>query len=88
MHMCWRQADVHVQCSGALVRVAQLAACLHVPRIEATDLCCHCTPFTGLSGFTKRKESEYDCFGAGHSSTSISAALGMSVGKQLTGKSV
>ena len=44
--------------------------------------------FTGLSGFTKRKESEYDCFGAGHSSTSISAALGMSVGKQLTGKSV
>ncbi|RZS04786.1 hypothetical protein BHM03_00035155 [Ensete ventricosum] len=31
----------------------------------------------GLSGFTKRSESEYDCFGAGHSSTSISAALGM-----------
>jgi len=44
--------------------------------------------WNGLSGFTKRKESEYDCFGAGHSSTSISAALGMSVGKQLTGKSV
>jgi len=42
----------------------------------------------GLSGFTKRKESEYDCFGAGHSSTSISAALGMSVGKSLLGKSV
>ena len=40
----------------------------------------------GLSGFTKRKESEYDCFGAGHSSTSISAAMGMSVGKQLMGK--
>eukprot|EP01039_Chlorochromonas_danica_P005135 gene5135-5642_t len=35
----------------------------------------------GLSGFTKRNESVYDCFGAGHSSTSISAALGMSVGK-------
>lgn len=35
----------------------------------------------GLSGFTKREESEYDCFGAGHSSTSISAALGMSAGK-------
>ncbi len=33
----------------------------------------------GLSGFLKRDESEYDCFGAGHSSTSISAALGMSV---------
>ena len=44
--------------------------------------------WNGLSGFTKRKESDYDCFGAGHSSTSISAALGMSVGKQLTGKTV
>ncbi|MBX2834488.1 MAG: 1-deoxy-D-xylulose-5-phosphate synthase [Micavibrio sp.] len=33
----------------------------------------------GLSGFTKRSESEYDPFGAGHSSTSISAAMGMSV---------
>lgn len=42
----------------------------------------------GISGFTKRKESEYDCFGAGHSSTSISAALGMSVGKDLTDKKV
>lgn len=30
----------------------------------------------GLSGFTKRSESEYDCFGAGHSSTTISAGLG------------
>lgn len=35
----------------------------------------------GLSGFTKRDESEYDPFGAGHSSTSISAALGMSVAR-------
>ncbi|GAB4851213.1 Transketolase-like protein 1 [Ancistrocladus abbreviatus] len=40
----------------------------------------------GLSGFTKRSESEYDCFGAGHSSTSISAALGMAVGRDLKGK--
>mmetsp|Transcript_39621 Transcript_39621/g.93820 ORF Transcript_39621/g.93820 Transcript_39621/m.93820 type:complete len:764 (-) Transcript_39621:90-2381(-) len=40
--------------------------------------------WNGMSGFTKRKESEFDCFGAGHSSTSISAALGMSVGKDLT----
>ncbi len=31
----------------------------------------------GLSGFTKRDESEYDCFGAGHSGTAISAALGL-----------
>lgn len=34
----------------------------------------------GISGFLKRSESEYDSFGAGHSSTSISAALGMAVG--------
>ncbi|WP_394690305.1 1-deoxy-D-xylulose-5-phosphate synthase [Hoeflea sp.] len=37
----------------------------------------------GLSGFTKRSESEYDDFGAGHSSTSISAGLGMAVASQL-----
>lgn len=36
----------------------------------------------GLSGFTKRSESEYDAFGAGHSSTSISAALGVLVGEK------
>lgn len=35
----------------------------------------------GLSGFTNRTESEYDPFGAGHSSTSVSAALGMAVGR-------
>lgn len=35
--------------------------------------------YNGLSGFPKRKESEYDTFGVGHSSTSISAALGMAV---------
>ena len=39
----------------------------------------------GLSGFTKRDESEYDPFGAAHSSTSISAALGMAVARDLTG---
>ncbi|MDP2696840.1 1-deoxy-D-xylulose-5-phosphate synthase [Thalassospira sp.] len=39
----------------------------------------------GLSGFTKRSESEYDPFGAGHSSTSISAGLGMAVANQLAG---
>ncbi len=37
----------------------------------------------GLSGFTKRSESEYDAFGAAHSSTSISAALGMAVARDL-----
>jgi 1-deoxy-D-xylulose-5-phosphate synthase len=39
----------------------------------------------GLSGFTKRAESEYDCFGAAHSSTSISAGLGMAVARDLSG---
>ncbi len=39
----------------------------------------------GLSGFTKRSESEYDPFGAAHSSTSISAGLGMAAGRDLAG---
>ena len=41
----------------------------------------------GLSGFTKRDESTYDPFGAAHSSTSISAALGMAVARDLSGGS-
>ncbi len=41
----------------------------------------------GLSGFTKRAESEYDPFGAAHSSTSISAGLGMAVARDLSGGS-
>jgi 1-deoxy-D-xylulose-5-phosphate synthase len=41
----------------------------------------------GLSGFCKRDESEYDVFGAGHSSTSISAALGMAAARDLRGQS-
>ncbi len=40
----------------------------------------------GLSGFTNRDESEYDCFGAGHSSTSISAALGFAEADKLKGR--
>jgi 1-deoxy-D-xylulose-5-phosphate synthase len=39
----------------------------------------------GLSGFTRRSESDYDPFGAAHSSTSISAGLGMAVGRDLKG---
>lgn len=39
----------------------------------------------GISGFPRRSESPYDAFGTGHSSTSISAALGMAVGAQLAG---
>ncbi|MGF1622571.1 MAG: 1-deoxy-D-xylulose-5-phosphate synthase [Rhodomicrobiaceae bacterium] len=41
----------------------------------------------GLSGFTKRAESEYDPFGAAHSSTSISSGLGMAVARDLEGRS-
>src|ERR1700726_438245 len=40
----------------------------------------------GLSGFTRRSESEYDPFGAAHSSTSISAGLGMAVARDLKGE--
>ena len=42
---------------------------------------------SGLSGFTKRSESEYDPFGAAHSSTSISSALGIAVANKLSNKS-
>ncbi|WP_296314758.1 1-deoxy-D-xylulose-5-phosphate synthase [Winogradskyella sp. UBA3174] len=41
----------------------------------------------GISGFPKRSESDYDTFGVGHSSTSISAALGMAIASQLKGES-
>jgi 1-deoxy-D-xylulose-5-phosphate synthase len=41
----------------------------------------------GLSGFTKRSESDFDPFGAGHSSTSISAGLGMAIGSEMQGNS-
>ncbi|MFN5135199.1 MAG: 1-deoxy-D-xylulose-5-phosphate synthase [Chitinophagaceae bacterium] len=42
--------------------------------------------YKGLSGFPKRSESEYDTFGVGHSSTSISAALGMAMAAKLKGE--
>lgn len=42
--------------------------------------------YKGISGFPKRSESEYDTFGVGHSSTSISAALGMAVASHLKGE--
>ena len=42
--------------------------------------------YGGLSGFCKRSESEYDPFGAGHASTSISAALGLAVARDMKGK--
>ncbi|HOP04296.1 MAG TPA: 1-deoxy-D-xylulose-5-phosphate synthase [Tenuifilaceae bacterium] len=42
--------------------------------------------YGGISGFPKRSESEYDAFGTGHSSTSISAALGMALASELKGE--
>src|SRR5690606_1190923 len=42
--------------------------------------------YNGLSGFPKRSESEYDAFGVGHSSTSISAALGMAIAAKYKGE--
>ncbi|MBI4858143.1 MAG: 1-deoxy-D-xylulose-5-phosphate synthase [Acetobacterium woodii] len=42
--------------------------------------------WNGISGFTNRKESDWDAFGAGHSGTSISAALGLAMANQLDGK--
>jgi len=42
--------------------------------------------YGGLSGFAKRSESKYDAFGAGHASTSISAALGLAVARDMAGK--
>lgn len=42
--------------------------------------------YKGLCGFPKRTESEYDCFGTGHSSTSISAALGIACARDLAGE--
>ena len=42
--------------------------------------------YKGISGFPKRSESEFDTFGVGHSSTSVSAALGMAVANQLKGQ--
>ncbi|MGB5872777.1 MAG: 1-deoxy-D-xylulose-5-phosphate synthase [Bacteroidota bacterium] len=42
--------------------------------------------YGGISGFLKRKESEYDTFGAGHASTAISAAVGMVAARELTGE--
>src|SRR5712664_3736494 len=42
--------------------------------------------YKGISGFPKRSESEYDTFGVGHSSTSVSAALGMAVASKYKGE--
>lgn len=46
----------------------------------------HLRQFRGISGFPKRSESPYDAFGTAHSSTSISAALGMAIAAKLEGK--
>ncbi len=43
--------------------------------------------YGGLSGFPKRSECDFDCFGTGHANTAISAALGMALGRDLKGES-
>lgn len=55
------------------------------PTAQAVRRSCADVP-VAPAGFTKRTESEYDCFGAGHSSTSISAGLGMAVGRDCKGR--
>ena len=76
------------------------AACAHWQPVSASSCCrlCRCPAVAALprhvppvhsrrrAGFTKRAESPYDPFGAGHSSTSISAALGMAVGRDVKGR--
>lgn len=57
------------------------------PMLHSVWLTSPITGYTGLSPFTKRSESPFDCFGAGHSSTSISAGLGMAVARDMQGKS-
>lgn len=47
---------------------------------------CSLRTYGGLSGYASISESPYDCFGAGHSSTSLSAALGMAISRDLLGK--
>jgi deoxyxylulose-5-phosphate synthase len=59
---------------------------LHAQPHEASCLLVDDTQMPSCAGFTKRSESEYDSFGAGHSSTSISAGLGMAVGRDAKGK--
>jgi hypothetical protein len=57
--------------------------------LSCTSALHHCLSpalLPSCAGFTKREESEYDPFGAGHSSTSISAGLGMAVGRDRKGK--
>jgi 1-deoxy-D-xylulose-5-phosphate synthase len=50
------------------------------------DALCTIKQYDGLSGFLKRDESEYDAFGAGHASTSLSAALGMAIARDRAGE--
>jgi len=50
------------------------------------DLFCKNRTYKGISGFPKMKESPYDAFGTGHSSTSISAALGMAIASKIRGE--
>ncbi|KAF0134605.1 MAG: 1-deoxy-D-xylulose-5-phosphate synthase [Xanthobacteraceae bacterium] len=68
---------------GAGLGVIELTTALHYVFDTPADRIRTLRQAGGLSGFTKRSESEYDPFGAAHSSTSISAGLGMAVARDL-----
>src|SRR5215831_14836070 len=71
---------------GAGLGVVELTVALHHVFDTPRDRIRTIRQGGGLSGFTKRAESEYDPFGAAHSSTSISAGLGMAVAREMMGR--
>lgn len=76
--LSWQQSH-NTQLAAHNTSLTYRPACL-------LPLSCCCLLCPAPAGFTKRTESEYDPFGAGHSSTSISAGLGMAVGRDMKGK--
>jgi len=71
---------------GAGLGVVELTVAIHAVLTGRRDRIRTLRKGGGLSGFTKRAESEYDPFGAAHSSTSISAGMGFAAARDLSGK--
>lgn len=87
--LCWWHPSRLRLALSYVARLLVLLAPRHMPCHAAENVGMTAVTHTRLfwfPGFTKRDESEYDAFGTGHSSTSISAALGMAVGRDLRGK--
>eukprot|EP00983_Pelagomonas_calceolata_P073897 1152316-Pelagomonas_calceolata.AAC.13 len=79
---------VFLDVSTVIAEISHVPSCQHEQNELVKESAMHawkCVTFM-IVGFTKREESEYDPFGAGHSSTSISAGLGMAVGRDTKGK--